>query len=88
MANPLSARQRQTLEVIINRILETGYHPSQKEIAVTMATHPNVVGTSLIALEEKGYIARPYGRFKVLKGSDGRNVEIQTQLVYVDQGGE
>lgn len=78
--NKLSKRQSQILAIIIRKILENGCHPTLKEMASELGVHTNTVGTSLIIMEKKGYVARPYGRFKVLRDLDGDPIEITTAI--------
>jgi repressor LexA len=76
--NELTSRQRQVLEFISSFTNDSGYPPSQREIA----RHLNVSGTlpvmkHLSALERKGYINREHvNRGITLRVQNGRPVSL------------
>lgn len=59
---PLTARQRQVFDAIVEHVREHGYPPSVRDMCAAVGvSSPNALACHLAALERLGYIERPAG---------------------------
>lgn len=69
---PLTARQADILDYMLDYAIEHGYTPTIREIIAYMgATSPNAAVNTLNALERKGYIKRTRGSARTIVFCDG-----------------
>lgn len=63
----LTPKQYALLEYIDAYIREKGYPPLQKEMAVALGISPEAARKRLVAIEEKGFVARRNGWLMILR---------------------
>jgi repressor LexA len=72
MKNPLTARQRQIFDFILEQIDERGIPPTIREIAGQFGiSSPNGVRDHLLALQRKGYLKRTPEKSRSLEVAEG-----------------
>ena len=72
MKNPLTARQRQILDFILEQIDRRGIPPTIREIGAQFGiSSPNGVRDHLLALQRKGYVKRSPEKSRSLEVAEG-----------------